>query len=365
MRWSFHRRFPLCLAGIVTALLAVQSLAADDANKIQNGVVRLGEAVGKWFTDEQRSRLLSVGAFVSDDGEQSAEFKRLLESQLKTLKPPFEIRRADVVLSGRLFKGKGKADPQKDQFESVALRIEARLNQRDQAEDLQKFGINVFGDEALQFLGPTAEFPPNLPEPQKQQQLDKQLGTQAEAFIAGDQTLGAKEGQFAVEIRVRQGSGQASTPRTPRDVDGRSFVKLVQGEEYIVRLHNKSAAEAAVALTIDGLGMFAFAEDGTGDSFILVGPGQAVDIPGWYITNRKTDLFEVSNYAKSAAASKNLPATGIGVITARFHISQSGEGKGDEATKRGRRIDQEYKQERRVIGTTRSFVTVRYNRDAQ
>ena len=111
--------------------------------------------------------------------------------------------------------------------------------------------------------------------------------------------------------------------------------------------------------------MFAFAEDGTGDSFILIGAGKAVDIPGWYITSRKTDVFEVSNYAKSAAAAKNLPATGIGVITARFHISQSAGSRGDEGTKRGRQIDQEYKQERRVIGATRAFVTVRYNRDGQ
>ncbi len=355
------------LMTIVTSLVASSpSIAADSSQNIQEGVTRLGDAVGKWFTLEQRERLLTIAAFVSDDGEQSAEFKRVLEAQLKKLTPPFELRRADIVLSGRLSKGKGKANAA-DVFDSVALRVEAELHSRGAAGKLESFGINVFGDEALQFLGPTAEFPKDLPgsEPDKQKQLDKQLGTDPEAFISGNQTLGKKDGQFAVEILVRQGIGNSALPHTPVAVSGQSFVKLSPGEEYIIRLHNKSAEETAVALTIDGLSMFTFAEDGTGDSMILIPSGKSADIPGWYITSKKTDVFEVSNYAKSAAASKNLPAAGIGVITARFHVSQSAEGKGEEATKRGRQIDQDYKQERRSIGVNRAFITVRYNRDGK
>lgn len=352
------------MALLTLILTANRETSAADPN-VTEGVRRLSEGIAMFFTAENRERLLTVSAFVSDDGEQNAEFKRLLESQLKAEKPPFEIRRAaEIVLSGQLSKGSGKAN-NGDSFDSVALRVEGMLKLREPRRDLQGFNINVFGDEALQLLGPTAEFPKDLPEAEKQQKLDKQLGTNAEAFVNGSRTFSDKNGKFSLEILAREGSGKAASPRTPIAVEGRAFVKLTQGEEYVIRIYNEATDEAAVALTIDGLSMFTFAEDGTQDSFLLVGSNKFVDIPGWYITGKKTDVFEVSSYAKSAAESKNLPASGIGVITARFHVSQTGEGKGDEATKRGRQIDQEYKQERRVIGSSRAFVTVRYNRDGQ
>ena len=338
------------------------------ADQIEKGIAELTVKINEWFETAALPRALSVGSFtVGKSPNQAVSLQ--LETSLKKSKPPFAIQDvSSLTLSGRLFKSEEpelrKANPS-DRFDSVALRIVASLNKDGSDDPLVKFAINVFGDEALQFLGPTAEFPKDLPEPEKQKQLDQQLGATPEAFLSGVETLSAKDGQFAVEIRVRQGSGASAVSRTPTPVDGRSFVKLAQAEEYIIRLHNKSSEEAAVALTIDGLSMFAFSEDGTGDSFLLIPARKFVDIPGWYITSKKTDVFEVSNYAKSAAASKNLPASGIGVITARFHVSQSGEGKGEEATKRGRQIDQEYKQERRVVGGTRAFVTVRYNREGK
>ena len=97
----------------------------------------------------------------------------------------------------------------------------------------------------------------------------------------------------------------------------------------------------------------------------MVGAGKIVYISGWYINSKLTDVFDVSNYAKSDAATKNLPATGIGANTARFPISQSGEGQGEEASKRGRQVDQQNKQERRVVLVALAFVTFSYNRDGK
>ena len=356
---NFTRLFLIALAAMAGA-----PAIAEDTRNVNEGVQRLGTGLQNWFNQEQRDRLLTVAAFNSDDGEQSAEFRRLLEHDLQSRDPKFEIRRSNLVLSGRLTKGKGKANSE-DRFDSVALKVEARLNERGAEGNLQTFNISIFGDEALQILGPSAEFPKDLPEPEKQKKLDKQIGAASEAFISGSETLAAADGQFAVEILVREGSGSSGQPRRPNAVDGRAFVRLQQQEEYIVRLHNKSADETAIALTIDGLSMFAFAEDGTRDSMIIIPAGKSTDIPGWYITGKDTDVFEVANYAKSAAAAKGLPASGIGVVTARFHLSSPAVGKGEEATTRGRRIDQAYDQVRRAIGATRAFVTVRYNRDGQ
>jgi hypothetical protein len=139
-------------------------------------------------------------------------------------------------------------------------------------------------------------------------------------------------------------------------------VNLDRGEEYVVRLYNRAPFEAAITLTIDGLSMFAFSEEGNFGSQVLIPPGRFVEIPGWYVNKTKTDAFEIGGYAESAAASKLLPSTSVGVITATFHESIEGSGKDPKATKRGRQIDLTYKEEKRLVKPAITVVSVRYDR---
>jgi len=95
---------------------------------------------------------------------------------------------------------------------------------------------------------------------------------------------------------------------------------------------------------------------------VLIPAGRFVEIPGWYVNNIKTDAFEIGGYADSAAASKLLPSTSVGVITATFHESIQGSGKDPKATKRGRQIDQAYVEEKRLVKPATAVVSVRYDR---
>jgi hypothetical protein len=119
--------------------------------------------------------------------------------------------------------------------------------------------------------------------------------------------------------------------------------------------------------------MYAFSKEGNFGSQVVVAAGTSVDIPGWYISSAKTDVFEITSYAKSAAAAKSIPLTSTGTITATFHAcweptatpppDEAGAKSADTATGRGRRIDQKYELVKRVVGKQRAFVTVRYNRN--
>lgn len=198
---------------------------------------------------------------------------------------------------------------------------------------------------------------------------------------------------YAVEILVMDHG------RAAENKDGLPFVSIKRGEEYAVRLINESPHEAAVALHIDGLSMFAFSElrqpdmvkddkgmtvenKKKGEPLYTVvilppkkdgKPGEAI-IRGWHVNNKQTDKFLVTEYAKSAAASLNHTAN-LGTITATFQAAwakevgppadepglKRGEGSGD-ATGRGDRIGQEYKEVIRHFGVIRDCVSVRYTK---
>lgn len=195
---------------------------------------------------------------------------------------------------------------------------------------------------------------------------------------------------YAIEILVRD------KPRNAEDKDGLPFVSIQRSEEYAVRLINESPHEAAVQLHIDGLSMFQFSEmrqpekvkDDKGNlipnprkgdplySAVILPPmkdgkpGEAI-IRGWHVSNKDTDKFVVTEYAKSAAGTLNHTAN-VGTITATFQaawettppLDEPGKRRGGmgDATGRGDRIGQEYKEVLRHFGVIRDSVSVRYTK---
>jgi len=354
------KTFALQTLALMISVLSFPSSRSCGADKeIWEGAKQLVVAVGSWLEKEGFDRRITVGLFQDDDGAANAEFKRLFEVACKKSEMPLEVRRSDILVSGRLKKSKPKTGDEK-----MSLQVEVTVAEREGSKK-ENITIRLGGDEAIHFLSPTVEFAADSSEKERDEKLDVQLSSKSKAFIEGDITLGADKGEFGVEVRVVPKPGADSVPAKPADVDGQSFVKLSQQQEYIVRLYNRSQKEAATTLTIDGLSMFAFAKDGSEDSLVIIPPESHVDVVGWYVDSTNTDAFEVSEYADSAAAAQNLPQGNIGVITARFHESLPATAKGGEATKRGRRIEQKYEQVQRSLGSVRAYVTVRYNRDGQ
>ncbi len=180
---------------------------------------------------------------------------------------------------------------------------------------------------------------------------------------------------YAIEILVKREDGRYA-PRTPRDEDGLAFVPLSRGEVYAVRLTNRSAYDAAVTLTIDGLSIFAFS-DRKGDPRVIVPPRKSVTIVGWHRTDQVSDEFLITSYAKGAAAELNTSAADVGMITATFAAAWTDKRPPDEpstaggladgadlgdATGKGKQVESKFKRVDREIGTMRAAVSVRYTR---
>ena len=88
---------------------------------------------------------------------------------------------------------------------------------------------------------------------------------------------------------------------TARAADGFAVVKIRRDEIYAIKLINDTPHDAAVTLTIDGLSVFAFSENAKYTHWV-VPHKQTLTVPGWHRTNKVSDSFVVTEYAKSAVA---------------------------------------------------------------
>lgn len=361
MRWAktLRRRCALLLVTAAAAGMWPSSAAADPA--LNEGLDRLAAKVAEFIGKEQGEQAVVVGDFIAPPRLKAGGGPGLSQQIAAALtKRKVAVRDGAPFQIFGSFTVRDEKARQEDQQESVALRITASILSKND-DELGKINISIFGDAPLQIAGGTADLPPNETEERRQQRIRDGL-EKPRAAVVGNETRSASESPFGVEVRVRRGLSSDSTAKSPELEGGRSFVPLATGEEYIVRLHNRAKSEAAVTLTIDGLNMFAFSSEGNFGSQVLVPPGKFVDIPGWYITNQKTDVFEITSYAKSAAAARLKPPSSVGVITATFHESVEAQEKDPNATGRGRQIDQKYVQVMRVVKEAQSVVSVRYNR---
>jgi hypothetical protein len=126
--------------------------------------------------------------------------------------------------------------------------------------------------------------------------------------------------------------------------------------------------------------MFAFSENQKYE-VVIVPKGTQGIIPGWHITNERTDAFQVSEYAKSAVAKLLPSSSSIGTISASFKAawpkdssppSDEGDGKQGsrdaDATARGKPVDPKgtrYNEVVRNIGKLRESVSVHYNKSLE
>jgi hypothetical protein len=154
------------------------------------------------------------------------------------------------------------------------------------------------------------------------------------------------------------------------------FVEMTKGEEYVVRLHNRSDFAVGVRLMIDGVSMFVDSKDAPPDSLVIVGPGKVVEIQGWWISAQGSSAmkaFEVGEAADSVATRVKSPTSKIGTISASFHAAWPSDGrppqderlagKNSLGTKQGRDLSQNNQVRKNLIfGACRSIITIRYDR---
>jgi hypothetical protein len=227
--------------------------------------------------------------------------------------------------------------------------------------------------EVASLFGATVDLDPNLPRKQRDEQLTAAIANPAPA-ITRHTLRSSPDSPYGIEIWVRQGDDYV--PRDITDDEGFAFVDLKPEDIYAIQLINESPHDATVTVTIDGINLFAFSEQQSYRSMILGKEKQRALIKGWHRTNAVSDAFQITSYAKSAAAELLQDGSEIGSITVQFAAAwpQDEPPPADElgfklatrgsglATGRGPAVDQNYTEVRRVHGAVRSIVSVRYSK---
>lgn len=100
---------------------------------------------------------------------------------------------------------------------------------------------------------------------------------------------------------------------------GRTYVEALRGEEYEVRLRNRSSDWVAVALTVDGLNTIdASRTSAWSGSKWVIEPHQTITITGWQMDSDHARRFYFTTERDSYAAKLGV-RTNLGVISAVFY----------------------------------------------
>ena len=174
----------------------------------------------------------------------------------------------------------------------------------------------------------------------------------------------SKSSPYGVELLIKNEQGYASIPADLALLSqGFGKVDLSEDQVFAIRIWNKTGRPVGLALTIDGINVFAFSENPfwkkLGKMVLL--PGSAV-VKGWHEVGDVSREFAITKYGDSAAA--RFGATeGVGTVTATFYETIQTRG-GEFGVGLGQRTRMAYKSVPASFGKVVSAVSVKYLRPA-
>jgi hypothetical protein len=119
--------------------------------------------------------------------------------------------------------------------------------------------------------------------------------------------------RFEVDVLVN------GRPLAEYQARGRTYVEAVRGEEYEIRLRNRSGDWVAVALSVDGLNTIDASRSSAWEaSKWVIEPYQTITISGWQMDSDHAHRFYFTTERDSYAA-KLGQRTNLGVISAVFY----------------------------------------------
>jgi hypothetical protein len=349
------------------AAAASQAPGGDDEGELEAELSTAAKQLSDFLKRRERNEVV-IGPFTCPPQLNGSAGPRIAKTLAESLEDQgIKIKRlAELGVKGeyRLVLKTGQRGPEaqiQGDLEDIAGR------------KLFHFTRNVHGEATLAHLfGLTVSLDPSEGERQRGERIIASVKA-PETLVKETRVSAGRSAPYAVEVLVKQGGDYV--PRAPTNTDGLAFVEIHRGEIYAVRLINNSDQDAAVTLTIDGLSIFAFSEHENYKYVIVPGRSQGV-ISGWHVTNDRSDAFQVTEYAKSAAAQKLPSSAMIGTITATFAAAWPKESsppgdenrsrlvmRGRDATGRGPSVAAKYQVLERVIGVPRCSVSVRYTKD--
>jgi hypothetical protein len=351
---------------LVLALLVLPAAArpARAANDLGKELAVVAEAIGQYLKDKDLGGSVAVGAFTASTSIPASAGPAIQKSLTEELtKRNLRVEaKAPVEVKGDYFKVEDTESGR------PSVLVKARLVDRRKGAELVVFDQTILGDAVIaSLLGLDVVLPPRGDAAARDERLRQSIDD-PKVQVAGTRVAAAPKSPYAVEILVK--SGNRYVARAPQVKEGLAFIPVGRDEVYAVRLVNDSPYDAAVALTVDGLNMFAFSDNPAYRNLgkVLVPPGGAI-IKGWHLTDESTAVFQVTAYARSAAAELN-SGVSIGTITASFAAAwpTNADPPADEpagraavdATGRGPVAAVHYESAQRRFGVVRAAVSVRY-----
>ena len=236
-------------------------------------------------------------------------------------------------------------------------------------------------------IGFTGSISPEANAAKRQEEIAKQVIKPAAEF-EGTRMRSRPASPYELEVRKRQhGSPGDFTPVQPtRDAEG-LFVAVGLNEEYELKIVNRSRLPVAVAVSVDGLDVFHFADKDSRDQkgqplythFIVYPDGQLVEgvksdgtslVAGWFQKLAPPDnylSFLVTEHGKGAISRVAVaPRDKVGAIHLQFSHCQplpdNAAAKSGTETGFGMPRSIEQKAARFQIEPPHEFLTVRYQR---
>jgi len=197
--------------------------------------------------------------------------------------------------------------------------IQVTLKDRTGTPVGEPISATVDGIEALTLL-----FPGLVPPGKKGIVIEPKM------VVKKTRVFGNEAGKFAVEVLVADGPSEKTKLGDyrllePKVDEGLARVDIKRTQAYAVKVHNLTDEDAAIELMIDGVSMFEFCEERLTDNspkvkYFFLRKGTSRVIRGWYLNDKTTDLFYLTERDKSAGYSRMMLRE-IGTITVRFHTA--------------------------------------------
>lgn len=143
-------------------------------------------------------------------------------------------------------------------------------------------------------------------------------------FLLNGIYLGAQESKITPGRRGISPSFEVDVlvdgrPLSEYDQRGRTYVGAIRGEEYEIRLRNRSSETVAVALSVDGLNTIDASRTSPWNaSKWVIEPYQTITISGWQMDSDYARRFYFTSERDSYAAKLGVRAN-LGVISAVFY----------------------------------------------
>jgi hypothetical protein len=358
------------LVGVLALILTVGSSRSVHAlEALRPSLKELSEKIAGLLKGRKEGAI-TVGAFTGPSRFPSSSgpgIKQILIEELQ--KQKIDGKPIQVSKEAKLeVKGDYLGIQDKDS-KLLALRLLAKVldGQGDVVVNLDKTIEDP--DVLAQVLGiPKPDFGAGLTREKESEALKKRLDN-PQTELRGTRIQTDPKSSYAIEILVK--SGTQYEPVAPEKDGGQAFVAIKPGQVFAVRLINDSDFDAAAELRLDGLSVFVFSDHPEYRHFIVAKKSSAL-IKGWHRTNRVSDEFLITGYAKTAVAELLANPDDIGTITVSFAAAWKPKEKApeDESAKfkdpfgvgRGNPVVTPYEEVTRETGRIRDIIPVRYKK---